>query len=35
MVAIFAFAAGFYFKLPLGYFLIGFLCLLMDGAALS
>lgn len=31
MVALFAFAAGVYFKLPLGYFLLGFLCLLFDG----
>ena len=33
MVALFAFAAGLYFKLPIGYFIIGFLCLLLDGAA--
>lgn len=32
MVALFAFAAGLYFKLPIGYFVIGFLCLLLDGA---
>ena len=33
MVALFAFAAGFYFNLPLGYFIVGALCLLLDGAA--
>jgi len=30
MVAIFAFFAGFYFDLPLGYFVIGLLCLIID-----
>ena len=30
MVAIFAFLTGFYFDLLLGYFLIGFLCLILD-----
>lgn len=31
MVTIFAFFAGFYFDLPFGYFVVGFLCLLLDG----
>jgi hypothetical protein len=30
MVALFAFAAGLYYDLPLGYFLLGFICLLLD-----
>lgn len=32
MTAIFAFCAGFYFNLPLGYFLIGFIALLLDSS---
>ena len=35
MVAIFAFAAGFYFNLPLGYFIVGALCLMVEGALLA
>lgn len=31
MVALFAFIAGFVWDLPLHYFLIGFLCLILDG----
>lgn len=30
MVALFAFAAGFVWELPLSYFVIGFICLLLD-----
>ena len=30
MVPLFAFFAGLYYDLPFGYFVIGFLCLLMD-----
>lgn len=30
MVALFAFVAGFAYNLPLSYFIIGFLCLLLD-----
>ena len=30
MVAFFAFFAGVYFDLPLGYFIIGFIALLLD-----
>ncbi len=31
MVAIFAFVAGLYYDLPLGYFFLGFIILMMDG----
>lgn len=31
MVAIFAFFAGLYYHLPIGYFLLGFILLLLDG----
>lgn len=30
MVALLAFGAGFYYDLPFGYFLLGFLMLLID-----
>jgi len=30
MVAVFAFVAGLYFHLPIWYFAIGFICLLLD-----
>lgn len=30
MVALFAFIAGFVWDLPLSYFVIGFICLLLD-----
>ncbi len=30
MLALFAFVAGLYYHLPLGYFLLGFLCLVLD-----
>lgn len=32
MVALFAFLAGVYFKLPIAYFVLGFVCLMLDGA---
>lgn len=31
MVALFAFIAGFVWDLPFHYFVIGFICLLLDG----
>lgn len=33
MVALFAFIAGIVWELPWQYFVIGFLCLLLDGAS--
>lgn len=30
MLAIFGFATGFYFDLPLSYFVVGFICLMID-----
>jgi hypothetical protein len=30
MVAIFAFAAGLYYDLPIGYFVLGFIILMLD-----
>ncbi len=30
-VPLFALGAGIYFDLPFGYYLIGFICLLLDG----